>query len=294
MSDKISDSLLVTIRKYFWIVHLVFIVVIAYLTAETAASVLERSLDTLPHGEWEDLKVHPDRDSRSFAYYESVMERNIFNSQAVYRNGEEENNEPEPASLDLLLKGTVVGDKEESLAIIRDQSNRSVDLYHVGDEVAGATLQKIRRGYVILECDDDRMKLDLQDIKTASYSRPSRRRSRSPGAGIVKRGRDRFEVPATVVDNAISDMGQLMRQARIKPHRKNGSIDGFKIYRIKRRSLFRKIGLRNGDIIHRINGMDLRGPEQGLQAFEELRSARNIQLDITRRGKKRSLNYTIK
>ena len=106
-------------------------------------------------------------------------------------------------------------------------------------------------------------------------------------------GEGSFKIDQSFVDQTLSDMGQLMREARIVPHFKDGKTDGFKVFNIKSNSLFKTIGIENGDIIQRVNGMDISGPEQGLQIFETLRNEKDITIDLTRRGRKTTLNYTI-
>ena len=88
----------------------------------------------------------------------------------------------------------------------------------------------------------------------------------------------------------MTNLNHLATQARIVPARKE---NGFKLFSIKPGSIYKKIGLKNGDIIKSINGIDLSSPDKALEAYQRLRSADKLSLDIVRRGKKESLDYTI-
>nr|WP_128796519.1 hypothetical protein [Corallococcus coralloides] len=59
---------------------------------------------------------------------------------------------------------------------------------------------------------------------------------------------------------------------------------GFKLFSIREESFYSRLGLRNGAVIQRINGLDLNGPDKVLEAFTKLRDARRIELQIERGG----------
>lgn len=89
-------------------------------------------------------------------------------------------------------------------------------------------------------------------------------------------------------------MNDLLRQARVRPHYKNGSPDGFIISRIKPKSLFRKLGLRNGDIIKEINGEQIDSMDEAMAMYQNLVSSNSIDIKLKRRGKDRVINYSIR
>ncbi len=97
-----------------------------------------------------------------------------------------------------------------------------------------------------------------------------------------------------LVDSLIENSSALMSQARILPYERDGAVQGFKLYGIRRNSLLGKLGLRNGDIINSIGGIEMTSPDQALQAYTKLRSTSNITLDFTRRGRRQSMDYNIR
>ena len=182
---------------------------------------------------------------------------------------------------------------ENSLALLQNKANSLVDVYRVGQRVGNAELVRVGRGFAVLMRNGREERLVLPDLGKAGDSKTAQ--AGGPAvAGIVNKAPGQYQVDTKVIDDALGNLNQLMTDARMVPHMKDGQTDGFKIYNIKTDSLFRKIGLTNGDVIHRVNGMEVTGPEQGLQVFEALRSERNIAIDITRRGTRQTLNYSIR
>ncbi len=111
--------------------------------------------------------------------------------------------------------------------------------------------------------------------------------------GIVKTGDNRYGVARSTVDNALNNLSQLATQARVVPAFEGGKPVGFKLFSIKPGSLYSKIGLQNGDVISRINGYEMSSPEKGLEVYSKLKDSTNITVDVKRRGKPMTLDYTI-
>ena len=78
------------------------------------------------------------------------------------------------------------------------------------------------------------------------------------------------------------------------PHFDKGKITGFKVSRIRADSLYKKIGLVNGDILHRINGLEFKGPEDAFKMMSELKESKNVSLDISRKNARKTLTYSIR
>jgi len=51
--------------------------------------------------------------------------------------------------------------------------------------------------------------------------------------------------------------------------------------------------LRNGDVITGVNGNSIGSVEDAVKVFEEFSSGSNIQLQIKRRGREQTLDYSI-
>jgi len=111
--------------------------------------------------------------------------------------------------------------------------------------------------------------------------------------GIVKTGENQFGVPRSTVDNALNNISKLATDARVVPAFEGGKPVGFKLFSIKPGSLYSKIGLQNGDVISKINGYEMSSPEKGLEVYQKLKDSSNVTVDVKRRGKSMTLDYTI-
>jgi general secretion pathway protein C len=112
-------------------------------------------------------------------------------------------------------------------------------------------------------------------------------------SGITKTGENSYGVARSTVDSALNDLSSLATQARVVPAFEGGKPVGFKLFSIKPGSLYSKIGLQNGDVINRINGYELNSPEKGLEVYGKLKDSSNVTVEVKRRGKPMTLDYTI-
>ena len=96
-----------------------------------------------------------------------------------------------------------------------------------------------------------------------------------------------------MLDEQLNDLATLGSQARVVPNYVGGKYSGFKLVGVRPSSLYRAIGIRSGDVIKRINGMEIDSPNKALQLFDKLQNSRRISLDLQRGGVSRTLYYTI-
>ncbi len=102
-------------------------------------------------------------------------------------------------------------------------------------------------------------------------------------------GDNQYVVKREDLQKMTANLNALARQARIVPARGGG----FKIYAIKRHSIYRSLGIKNGDVIKSINGMELSSPDKALEAYSRLQTATKLSLDIKRRGQAMTLDYMV-
>lgn len=196
------------------------------------------------------------------------------------------------------LVGTVSG-APRPLAILR--GNGKTHTWRLGDRLPdGSRLFRITRSQVVLALPDGNkatLTLPKKGTAPAAGRRQSTggtgRRNRTIGAGIRQLDGNRWLIPRTEAERARSNIGQLIRQARVEPNLVDGRTNGFVVRMIQPGSLLARLGLRVGDILHRINDIPLDSPEKALQIMQQLRQARKIDLDVERGGKKLTFSYQI-
>ncbi len=92
-----------------------------------------------------------------------------------------------------------------------------------------------------------------------------------------------------MIDQAIQDVGQLATEIRIQP-----SEEGLSLSNIKPNSIFRRMGLRNGDVLKAVDGQEIRTVDDALRLYERLKSSDNVAVQLQRRGSDRTINYNIR
>lgn len=92
-------------------------------------------------------------------------------------------------------------------------------------------------------------------------------------------------------ETMLADPASMARQARLVPKMEGEKTLGIKLYGIRRGSLPKALGLKNGDMLESINGYAMGSPEKMLEAYAKLRRATKLTLELERKGV--SLTHTV-
>jgi type II secretory pathway component PulC len=115
-------------------------------------------------------KGFPQRE-KDIEYYQVIIDQDVFKTKKAplkpQMTGQEE---VKITELDLTLRGTVVGENQDSYAIIVDGSSNKEDLYYLNNFIQGVRIARIMSDRVILDKDGNEEALLL------SYEAPSARR----------------------------------------------------------------------------------------------------------------------
>ncbi|MDM8550452.1 type II secretion system protein GspC [Desulfobacterales bacterium HSG2] len=288
-------------KKYLIILNLLLIPAITYFGVKAFYRTMTAQLDHIPMPQAVSQSVVSSQDEtrHPLSYYNPVIERNLFNTkdreveQPKEEPKKEESRELEETTLKLALWGTVSGNENRAYAVIEDKKERKQNLYREGDMILNAIVKKILREQVILSVNDKDEILKMAKKKPRERGRrSSRERSRSKPRA-EKRSSQNIKIARSKVEEAISDVGSLMKTAKIKPHFKDGKPDGLTLTRVKRKSIFRKLGLRSGDIIMGVDGTPIESVDDALKFYNSLKSSSNVALEIKRRGRMKNIEYEV-
>jgi general secretion pathway protein C len=235
--------------------------------------------------------------------YKAIISRNIFNSgnEPVAETSKVEAvdiDKLKETDLKLKLWGTVTGQNKRAYAVIEDTKAREQNLYRTGDSIQKAVVKLILREKVVLRVDDRDEILAMEEISSSKGGRLSKRSPVAPSpAGSpklpVSSYSRKIRLKGDQVEKAMENLGQLMQQANLRPHIVDGQPAGISITGIKPNAIFRKMRLRNGDVITGLNGDSIESVEDAIKVVEQLSSGSNIQLQIKRRGREQTLDYSI-
>jgi membrane-associated protease RseP (regulator of RpoE activity) len=114
------------------------------------------------------------------------------------------------------------------------------------------------------------------------------------GRGITKLGQRRYQIKASALARALGNLRWLPGAARVAPDVRDGKPFGFRIVWVKPGGPIAQLGLRNGDILVSVNGLDITTPDHALEAYGKLKAARRLVLGIVRDGQRATLEYVIR
>ncbi len=297
------------------ILHLTMIVAGAYFMADMASlgiashfeSMLEKPSQVVSTASF----VAGDRVIRGSENYQIIAKKNIFNSapksSPVVRSGLDPVMSREVTSLpplNLTLVGTAY-----PFAIIKSPKEKKQKLYRKGDVIGAvigennankAKLVSIQRNKVELLRGGQKEFLEVKaksEKKKAIARRSSGRGgSRKPKASdtIKQISDNEWVLDRRELDDSLKNLPQLLTKARVIPSFKDGKPDGFRIFAIAKDSLYDKIGLQNGDILHRINSVDVTSPQNFMKVIGQLKDETNISVDLVRNNQKETFSYEIR
>ncbi|HEY5600445.1 MAG TPA: type II secretion system protein GspC [Candidatus Manganitrophaceae bacterium] len=294
------------VKSYFWVLHLLLISAGSYFVADMAnlaiGSKLEASIEVPKQPTTTPVRASLKGEGGSD--YSSIIEGNIFNSKLRGKKVEAPTTaQPLPAAppapLNVNLLGTVVGSEGISFAIIEDGKTKEQLLYALGDFLAeDAKIIQISRNKVTLLRGNEKETLEVslvpEENKGAPRLLPSPVSQAASGAGIRQISKNRWVLDRREIEGAVDNLPQLLTKARIIPNFSDGKPDGFRIFAISEESLYAKIGLQNGDVLHRVNGIEVKDPQNFLKVFQQLKDETSVTVDLARNNQKETFSYEIR
>jgi len=288
-------------RYYVVAANLLLLAAVAYLSSSIVGTALAAKLIPPP-----DVVLKPPppeielERKQPAVFYALITKRDIFNSAppppppAVVEA-------PVATPLKLKLWGVALHDNARlSYSIIEDLGAHKQGVYGIDEAVpGGATVKTIEWDKVILDHNgtDGVLKLSnkspLGAVKPAPAVAAVAQPTPAGGGGITATGENEFSVAKSEVDNALENMSQLFTQIRAVPHFEGGQSIGFRLFAIRRGSLFDRIGLKNGDIITNINGTEMNDPSRAIGLLQELRDASRLNVKAIRNQQPLDLTYNI-
>ncbi len=303
-----------TYRFLFTVADFLILAAAAFVASRILLTFLEPTAPILPAVPGGSVQTAGPERAAPGSEVQVILNRNLFGSRiqeqtaAAGETSEDEMENLPESTLPLELLGTVVqtGGKR-SFAIIQNTGTREQDIFFIGDEVQeGVIVSTVTRNRVVLLRGGQEEILEKAEDQTASTpaaaGRPGVSTARLPRPSaqadesitVRKVGDNSYIMDRREVEGILQDFNKLLTQIRVVPHFADGKPDGFKIFNIRPGSLFAQLGMVNGDIIKRVNGLDITGPEQALQMFQQLRDESQVTVDLERFRKNLTVQYEIR
>lgn len=213
-------------------------------------------------------------------------------------------------SSDFRLSGTIYSDQDElRRAVFFFTQKGEEKAFREGDYVDENTrLLTIERNSAIVSVGGKKMAIAVMPDESKAAPRTARDR-RSPAVRsatktaaenalsdlkISKIDEFTYAVDESSVDYLTENINKVITQVRIIPYFESGEAAGFRFAAIRPGSVFSELGFSSGDVIKQINGVPLTSPEKIYTIFQNLKDEQRIQVDILRRGQKKTVGYEIR
>lgn len=230
--------------------------------------------------------------ARTAPDHSAIFERNLFGSEPIIVS---ETAAPAVSSTgELLLRGTAELDGR-AFAVFEDASAGKQDVFAIGERVfGGPKLVAVRSRSATILLRGRRITLEIAEGDAPGKSRASKKDTAAgPRNGIRKTGENSYVVDRREVDHSVENLNTVITQVRAVPYLKDGKSVGFRLFNIKSESIFERMGLQNGDVVQRINGVELNSPSKAVGLIEEMQTSDELLLDLLRAGAPRTLTYAI-
>jgi general secretion pathway protein C len=253
--------------------------------------------------------------ARTWQSRQAILDRNLFKASTAAGGDEPIEDDLAATKLPLRLLGTAAsGDERRSWAAVEDLEKRQHIVVRIQDRLQGkAEVVRIERRRIVLRNGGRLEELALDEaettqgggVRTASagasgrYGRPDRRAAMQGAAGnaaerVQRLAENRFGVTREDVETVANNPAALFSQARILPKYDEGKMVGVQLNSIKEGSLFEQIGIREGDTITELNGIQITSQQDSASVLRELTSASAFNVTVTGSdGAVRQLTYEV-
>jgi len=187
-----------------------------------------------------------------------------------------------PPSINLRLVGTTVFG-EKSSVILEDPTRGTQGVYRLAEIIQGYTITTILNDSVTLTKQDQELVLMLAQGGNSPLS----------DQFFKKVDENSWKVSADKITDMVSNIDQYVGQVIAYQHRENGKPAGFRIRHLKEGNDFEKMGIKNEDIIKRVNGIDVNDISSVVKAVYQLSGDTNFTVEVERDGQKQMQNYQL-
>ena len=188
----------------------------------------------------------------------------------------------------ILLNMIYQEENQNGWIIIAEKSSRKTTILGINELYKNYKLLKIFENHVIFEKNNREYKLLLNtENQKTSYAIEERTPS-------IEKIDDQYQLKRDLINEYTQNSSKIWQEISIKETVTNGSINGFKITRIPQKSVFKKLGLKQGDIIKSVNNVQLKSYADAFNIYKKISKVKNMKFVVLRGNKEVELEYEIK
>ncbi|MBW2261930.1 MAG: hypothetical protein JRG91_08160 [Deltaproteobacteria bacterium] len=217
----------------------------------------------------------------------------------------------------LSLQACYASEEYPDFSFVAVKKEKETRLLHVGQTIDNYTVSLITWRYAFLsQPGGQQCYLDLwreqilpPALANADGNKPMTAQQKK-AAGGKKKGAADFQsmlnksikdispnekdIDRELIEYLVDNKQMLMQSGRVLPNVEGDTINGFKVYGIRKTSLWGKLGIHNGDVVLSVNDTPMDGPDKAYEAFANLQGTDTMAVQVLRHGKPQSFTYNIK
>jgi general secretion pathway protein C len=194
----------------------------------------------------------------------------------------------------LVLHGVMAtGDPTAVAMIASDGGEGAAIVYALNAQLpGGGVLYDVLPDHVLVDVGATRLRLDLRKFDETSAAPAAVDPSITGGLARQAAVSQPLSL-AALQDDLRNNPGVLARRFVARPFRKAGVQIGYSVREIGRQEIMKRLGLRSGDIVTRVNGIELNSDVQAFAAYQELTQAKNVVASVMRGNRTIEIKKTI-
>ena len=302
-----NSSFYFYIERYIWVLNLLLLVLVgltaAHVTSNAVRAHFARPAQVEP---WKPPVISDaSQADLHFTSVDLIEKRNLFKAKIVEEAPKSESAEAAIAPLDIVVKGIIIG-PGWAFATIKDNKANKNKVLAIGDELEpGTQIVSMDATTVIFQRSNG-----SEEEFSLSFGPKGKEPQRKTPAGSASAeppggpdyGKDIRAISETeyVIDRqgfqaALENLNELITQARLTPAMgPDRKMEGFRVFSVRQGSIFQKLGIRNGDVIQRVNGVVMDDAKKGFEMFQTLKDQSHFTIDLRRGSEKKTYTYDVR
>jgi len=212
--------------------------------------------------------------------YQRVSFKNMLNAKEIHKIENKHISKISSSIENMVLKG-LYGTKSKAFVIIAlKKSADKTSIIGIGETYAGYTLKSVTISGAIFKKNSKDYVLNLKKL--------------SP---VLKSKDNIFEKPIKIqrkeINKYISNPKEIFKNISIIEIKNANETKGFKITRIKHNSIFVSFGLKVGDLMVKVNNIELKSYKNALDIYKKINKIDELEIVIIRNNQEMELRYEI-
>lgn len=196
------------------------------------------------------------------------------------------------------LIGTVASEEGNSYAILENLDTQTQDIYRVGDSMGDVRLDRIEQNRVVVLNRGTPEVLDLtvgsRELAPRAVVAKANEPVKQGGSGNLVRevANGHREINRRASSSKLNRAAcALFEKMELSPHVVQGKSRGLKISGLGDSMVAKVAGLKDGDVLHSVNGHSVSNQRKALQVFKKARKLRSARLELSRGQETKSLAF---